>query len=94
MDGKESNILKMDQKKRISISKIDKIFKVNSLLTCNYTSHFPLATTWTCNQHCVQSACKYYQVCYKQTSNKWTLMGPGNVVTFENILYVFDFCHN
>ena len=28
MDGKESNILKMDQKKRISVSKIDKIFKV------------------------------------------------------------------
>lgn len=27
MDGKESSVLKMDQKKRISISKIDKIFK-------------------------------------------------------------------
>lgn len=31
MDGKESNVMKMDQKKRISISKIDKIFKVNKL---------------------------------------------------------------
>lgn len=39
MDGKESNILKMDQKKRISLSKIDKIFKVNELnfLSNNYS---------------------------------------------------------
>lgn len=28
MDGKESSVLKMDQKKRISLSKIDKMFKV------------------------------------------------------------------
>ena len=28
MDGKESGVLKMDQKKRISLSKIDKMFKV------------------------------------------------------------------
>ena len=28
MDGKESVVLKMDQKKRISINKIDKMFKV------------------------------------------------------------------
>lgn len=27
MDGKESSVLKMDQKKRISLSKIDKMFK-------------------------------------------------------------------
>ena len=35
-DGKEvkdnTSVLKMDQKKRISISKIDKIFKVNRIL--------------------------------------------------------------
>ena len=30
MDGKESSVLKMDQKKRISLSKIDKMFKVIS----------------------------------------------------------------
>ena len=29
MDGKESSILKMDQKKRINLSKIDKFFKVS-----------------------------------------------------------------
>ena len=28
MDGKESSVLKMDQKKRINLSKIDKMFKV------------------------------------------------------------------
>ena len=32
MDGKESNVLKMDQKKRISVSKIDKMFKVTRCL--------------------------------------------------------------
>ena len=32
MDGKESNVLKMDQKKRISVSKIDKMFKVTRSL--------------------------------------------------------------
>ena len=88
MDGKESNIVKMDQKKRISISKIDKIFKVNSLL--NYISHFPLAITWTCNQHCMQSACKF-------VINKPPINGHSwgqEMWSLEKIFYVFNLCHD
>lgn len=44
MDGKESNVLKMDQKKRINISKIDKIFKVTRLPKCAMYSVHRLRT--------------------------------------------------
>ena len=36
MDSKDSDVVKMDQKKRINISKIDKIFKVRRLFWCGY----------------------------------------------------------
>lgn len=58
MDGKESNILKMDQKKRISISKIDKIFKVNRLYNISYLIDLHL-TSCTISMYS-----KYYVICY------------------------------
>lgn len=45
MDGNSSNIYKLDTKKRINLTKIDKFFKVwKSLHVCNVIHHFHVTT--------------------------------------------------
>lgn len=45
MDGNSSNIYKLDTKKRINLTKIDKFFKVwKSLHVCNVILHFHVTT--------------------------------------------------
>lgn len=66
MDGKESSVLKMDQKKRISLSKIDKMFKV-----INFESILK-SSLWRLLLNVVNSLSPLELRSSKITCNDWT----------------------
>ncbi|CAH3019681.1 unnamed protein product [Porites evermanni] len=81
MDGKESSVLKMDQKKRISLSKIDKMFK-----------QFPVVPLFGDVQIALVS---YLKMCpnFEGMREKWTAAADGaddKVVDQYNLLHRMD----